>query len=415
MEEEAMSLIPANVRSRYPLFTACLILVASVTGSLISDSAHAAASTEALDFAIHQPYAHTRALGMGNAFTAVADDHAAMFYNPAGLARLDEWNMNFQLRAMLDAEVLQLQQDIEKISKSSTSTTGTGNDVTEMVQLLESHYGDHYSLRLPTTGWFWVWPRWGLAVVPLDLNVEMEIHQTVGPAASVVGTQDSVIALSYARSPKWFSKHKVSLGMTLKGIYRGYFNRSLTAVELALDSDVLRPEYANEGFTVDGDIGMLFSPDTSGGFWSWARYTRPTFGFTVRNVADYGFPSNFHLIHKDSKEPPRLQRRFDFGTMWELPDWWVFKSRFAFDIRDVGHNQFTMRKGTHAGVEFLWKMFGWWKGGWRAGINQGYWTAGFTGKFGIFQLDIASYGEEVGSSETKKESRRYMVQTSLDF
>jgi len=374
-----------------------------------SGFAQAASSGEALDFTIHQHYVHTRALGMGNAFTAVADDYAAMFYNPAGLARLRQWQMNFELRGMIDKDVVGLQKDIDEASKS--------NDANQINALLSEKFGQHYSSRVPTVGAFWVWPRWGLAFIPVDLNLELEVHQTVGPSAQVVANQDSTLAASYARNTKWFKGYQTSWGVTTKAIYRGHYNRSLSAVELALDSDVINLKDADEGFTADADLGFLITPDTKSGFWSSApfRFAKPTFGATVRNVFDYGFSTNFNLYHKESGEPPRLQRRLDLGTSFELPDWWVFRSRFAFDVRDIGHTQWTFMKGLHAGVEFNWKLFGWWQGGWRAGLNQGYVTAGFTGKLGVFQLDLATYGEEVGSSETRKENRRYMAKFSLDF
>ena len=36
-----------------------------------------------------------RPLAMGNAFVSVANDFNALFYNPAGLARLDDWDFEF--------------------------------------------------------------------------------------------------------------------------------------------------------------------------------------------------------------------------------------------------------------------------------------------------------------------------------
>jgi len=36
-----------------------------------------------------------RAIGMGNAFVAVADDPSAIFYNPAGLVNLKTWQIYF--------------------------------------------------------------------------------------------------------------------------------------------------------------------------------------------------------------------------------------------------------------------------------------------------------------------------------
>lgn len=369
--------------------------------------ARAVSSGDAIDSTIHQPFVSARALGMGGAFAAIADDYAAMFYNPAGLARLTESQTNLELRAMIDPGVLKFKSDIEKASSSSTS-------VTELAQILQQNYGKHYSSRVPTIGAYYVRPRWGFAFIPADLSLELGVNQLVGPAASIVATQDSTLALSYARDLKWVGRDRLSFGLTLKGIYRGYYNTSFTALDLATDSNLLRTEDAREGFTADADVGIMYSPDPSrSGF---LRNTRPMFGAVVRNVVDYGFTSNFHLIDKRTSQFPRkLIRRYDVGFSFHLPDWWVWKSRLAFDLRDMAHPNWTFKKGSHIGIEFLWKIRSWFQGGWRAGLNQGYWTAGFTGKFAVFQLDLASYGEEVGSSEASLENRRYMAKCSLDW
>jgi hypothetical protein len=46
---------------------------------------------------IHEQYQSPRALGMGGAFVAVANDYSALFYNPAGLDRIDENDLNMNL------------------------------------------------------------------------------------------------------------------------------------------------------------------------------------------------------------------------------------------------------------------------------------------------------------------------------
>ena len=44
-------------------------------------------AAQSLNTKLNNSYTSFRALGMGNAFTAVADDYSSLFYNPAGLAR----------------------------------------------------------------------------------------------------------------------------------------------------------------------------------------------------------------------------------------------------------------------------------------------------------------------------------------
>ena len=79
------------------------------------------------------------------------------------------------------------------------------------------------------------------------------------------------------------------------------------------------------------------------------------------------------------------------------------------------HENWNMKKGLHAGFEMGWKMFSWWNGTWSVGTNQGYLTAGVGAEMGFFRLDIVSWAEEAGTSSTPIESRRMMVEMSLDF
>lgn len=364
-----------------------------------------ASNGEVNSFKIHQPYVSPRAMGMGNAFTAVADDYSTMFYNPAGLSRLEEGHINLGLGANADSKVQKFVSDIDEVAKSDS--------VPKMAEFLQSNYGNHYSARVPTLNAFWVRPKWGLAVIPADLSLDLEIHQLGMASLGVVATQDTTIAYGRGWDVKWFGQDRVSLGVTAKAVYRAHVNKSVLASDLALDSKVFDLKEADEGFTVDADFGMLWTPKISSS--SWWRHARPTVGFTVRNVADYGFTSNFHLIDKNSGTPPKLGRRFDVGTLFELPDWWVFKTRFAADLRDMGHDKWTFQKGSHLGAEFLWKIRSWWQGGWRVGLNQGYFTAGFTGRIGIFKLDLATSAEEIGTSTDPKSNRTYTAKASLDW
>lgn len=386
---------------------------AAITITIMIFLTDAAVAAPALDFSIHQPYVSTRALGMGNAFAAVADDHSAMFYNPAGLARREDGNLHFFLRGAIDPSILKLADDISKTEKNGSES----EQITNMVNLLESHYGDHYYSRIPTIGASWVRPHWGLAFIPADVSLDLSLHQQVGPMINVNGYAESTLAYSYARDVKWLpSSHRLSVGATLKAIHRIFVGTAVSAGELASGGEVFNEKDGDEGLTVDADLGFLWDPPMpSSGFLSLFRLAKPTFAFVVRNVADYGFTSNLHVISKESGEPPKLGRRFDFGSKWKLPDFWVFDPHLAVDIRDVGHENWNWKKGLHAGAELYWKMANWWKGHWSVGLNQTYLSAGVGARLAWFQFDIATWGEEVGTLDSPKQNRRYMLELSIDI
>lgn len=229
---------------------------------------------------------------------------------------------------------------------------------------------------------------------------------------------DTTIAYSYARDVKWGQPagHRLSAGVTAKAIHRIYGGTAVSAGELAGGAEIFNQDDGDEGLTIDADVGFLYDPQLpESGFFSLLAVAKPTFAFVIRNILDYGFSTNLHLLDDDSGEPPKLGRRFDFGSKWDLPDFWVFDPHMSVDIRDVGHENWTFMKGLHIGAELYWKMASWWKGSWSVGLNQGYLSAGIGARLAWFQIDFSTWGEEVGTQDVSKENRRYMLELSIDI
>lgn len=350
---------------------------------------------------IRRGYEGTRANGMGGAFTAVADDNTAIFYNPAGMSQLEKGESNWFIKLDADPEIQDFYDEID-------AATDSNDEVQAIADVIEKNYGNHFSVRAPSLGFLWARPSWGLAVIPVDLSIDMSLHQSVGPAVHLKAIQDTTIAFAKNwKIPKWHKSGSFHVGVTAKAIYRMDVDEIVDAASISLNDEIFNIENANEGLAIDADVGFLWKGP-------WQRYN-PSAAMVIKNIADYGYLANFELIGEGTGDPENLHRTIDLGFAMDLPSWWVWSSKVAFDIRDMLHPNWNLQKGIHLGAEFMWEVASWFRGGWRAGLNQGYWTAGFTGEFGIFKLDLASYGEEVGVEDTKIENRRFMLEMSLDF
>jgi hypothetical protein len=352
-------------------------------------------------------------MGAGNTFSGI-DDYNAIFYNPAALALIEEGEINMGLQVGAHPKIQEFTKEVEDAGGSDDEAENIEN----VGDVLAERAGDHYSIRGPLLNVIWARPGWGFAFTPIDPSINLSIHQAGSPAAGVKAIQDSTLAFAMAWSMN--DQKTFNLGATAKAVYRASIDRSYTAFDLAEDSKVFRVEDVYEGMLVDADVGVsyIIEPPAEG-FFSFLEFAKPTFSAVFRNVLnEAGYLGNMHLYSKDSNkdEKPILnQRRFDIGSKWEFPQWWVFENRFMFDVRDVGHRYWSFIKGLHMGYEANWKVSDWFNGGWRFGVSQGYLTGGFAGEFLWFHLDLVTFAEEIGTTKAKKENRIYMAKVSLDF
>lgn len=385
---------------------------------IISINAFFTSKVKAIDFIntrIHKQYINPRAMGMGGAYIAVADDYNSLFTNPAGLARIEDWQINMAIEAMLATDILDFIDEIQKTSDIKDENKRK----TEMVNFLKKMYGNTYYFRSAPLSGVYVKNKWGLGFIPSDLSLDLHVHKIAALYANLIS--DTSFVYAYGKDFPWFRHARFSIGVSLKAIYRIQMETSLDAIELALNSDIYRKEQAVEGLGLDGDIGMLYTPDLpTKGILSLFRLARPTFGLVIRNVLESGFNNNLHLINKDNDssevgKPQKMHRVIDIGTRWEYPSWWVFKPRGIMDFQDIGHPHATFMKTFHIGFELSWKMYNWWKGAYRIGLNQGYLSAGFSARLAWFNLDLVTWGEEVGTEKYKKESRIWMVKMNIEL
>lgn len=370
---------------------------------------------EGVHTSIHRLYESPRALGMGGAAVAIANDESAIFQNPAGLARFEEWKFNGALEVGLSAD------QFLAFTKQLSDAAAIENDndsFNAIVNILQQNYGKQFSTRLSLLQGIVAAPNWSLAIIPAELTLDMRVHNQGTPALNVRTFLDTTIAYAYAQPFSWPAlSGRWSWGVTGKLVNRGYANKQVNALDLSVDPEVFRSSDLRDGTTVDFDLGLMYSPAIpADGMASVLTWARPTFGLVVRNVADYGFGNSLNLFNKDDVDAPeKLHRTVDFGTKFELPPWWIFNWRLAADAQDLLHPNYSLRKATHLGAEFDWTMFSRWKGQYRVGVNQGYPTLGASFMLAFFRLDLVTYGEDIGGPNSPRENRMWKIKLNLDI
>lgn len=211
-------------------------------------------AADSLNTTIHNQYNSFRALGMGNAFTAVADDYSLLFYNPAGLAKKKKGEIQFTIAgAGVSAKTTKLVKDIDDASKSATTESAKAQAISDA---LEPYYGVPLGGRVQALEFFWVRPNWGIALLPLDLTIDIGVHRQLGPALDLNIKKDTTIAYGYGTH----ITDTLAAGATFKFIHRDSVEQAVSALELASDSDILSSKRFKEGTNLDFDLGFMWSP-----------------------------------------------------------------------------------------------------------------------------------------------------------
>ncbi len=431
-----------------------------------------ALSAASLSTKISHHYDSMRALGMGNAFTAVADDYSLIYYNPAGFANKKANEVQITLAgAGASTKTLKLVDDIKK----SSNIQGTDAQKAEAIStVLEDYYGKALGGKVQALEMFWIRKNWGISLLPADVSIDMTIDRQLGPSVDLNVKADTTLAYGYGTQ---ISKY-LSVGMTTEVVHRVSVEQSVSALELASDSNILSLKRAKEGNLIDFDLGFLWTPnwfgrtsvkeeqpvglkvesklppasnekkvekrepqseiaqseDASGDLTlsdeKVADKSEPakpviietfkdnlplTFGLTVHNVLGGSF-SKSKLVNKEATETPtKMYRVIDVGSQYVLTELGDLTIRSMIDFRDMLHPEVTFNKSFHAGVEFDYSPSGWFKTQLRGGVNQMYYTAGVTLLLGVLNIDAVTYGEEVGTPSNKLENRVYAAKIGFNF
>ena len=334
---------------------------------------------------VREFYNGIRALGMGGAAIAVVNDETALLSNPAALGKVRDF-----YGTVVDPEL-----DGSSIISNAYYSQPFGSpfepaDVQRTMDLQRESYYHARAQLFPSI----VFTNFGLGVFGRNL-----LDARVNAAGSEMETyylSDVAVLLGY-NLRLWDGRIKI--GVTGKAISRIEIDKTLaTTGDLTIDGN------ASEGVGLGADVGLIMTAP-----WMWL----PTISAVVRDVGGTKFESGAGLRMKTTSRPNQIEQDIDVALAVFPIHTNNIRSSFTLEYQKIKEAQLSTDKMryAHAGYELnLYDLFFV-----RAGMNQRYWTAGMELASEYTQIQLASYGEDVGTETEPKEDRRYVVKFTIRF
>jgi hypothetical protein len=337
-------------------------------------------ATSARAAELNNNWLSTRALGMGNAYTAIAADADSLFYNPAGLANVSGVNWTFfDLHGGLNG--------MEAIENAKI-IAGAPDDMQEALRKL---YGKKVWVGGGAKTAVTV-PYFGVAGF---VNASSAVTTTNAPNPRIEPT----LTFDYG-AVAGFALPVIpgiaSVGFSMKRINRTGTSQSIGAATLAtLDSEALKEEFKRRGTGYGLDFGAQFK---------FPGPVSPSLSFVYR---DLGYTTFTH--EEGAGAPSRIEPEMVIGGGLEISAP-LIKVTPVFDYRYLNRPELQMGKKINLGLEVSLPLLDL-----RAGLHQGYYSAGVGLNLALLQVDVATWGTELGEYPGQREDRRYMAQFTFEL
>ncbi|MDR0676665.1 MAG: DUF5723 family protein, partial [Elusimicrobiota bacterium] len=198
-----------------------------------------------------------RGLGMGNAFTAISDDHSAFFYNPAGVTKRKRFTMTLaEIRGTISTDMIDFaswfsdnQDDLKNFEDLSESKKiellrKISNEITD--------YNNHLSISAPNFNFIAPLGKlyFGLGVFD-DINVKVKMNSgliTPNIDLNVKVDLAGMFLMAYKFSDRF------SAGFNAKILARGGIEQNrMSILEFENYEPVIQP-----GIGIGADIGATY-------------------------------------------------------------------------------------------------------------------------------------------------------------
>jgi hypothetical protein len=337
-----------------------------------------------------------RPAGMGSAFVAVSDDENAIFFNPAGIKKQNNWRVLGPIFKLGD-DIRKLKDLSDAMDKANTNQERADviDDFIPLNVLVEGNMFPVYLNEEFSLGLF------------SGIKTRVEVLNPVQPRIEISGFTDTTLIYSCAQN----LDKKTSLGVSIKAISRKKIMPANTPV------DTRDPE------NPDRDVVVITQTDL-------LNYNKTDFEIKdfYKKIKGEGLSFNIGLLHNLNKKITLGAMISDFGgtkinygnTTSQIPSALRLGISYriplnnkeiltALDISEFGKAG-SFYKKLHLGSEFSLNGVNL-----RLGINQGYPVFGMGIKIGYFKFGYAYYQEERGRYAGELAEKSHLISMELNF
>jgi len=345
---------------------------------------------------IIKPYQSVRSAGMGGLklTTGLYDEN--FFGNPARVLANPTWRVT-----LFDP---MLETSRSTISNAGDIASADGDTLSGIGGTAGRNNHGRIQFTMPSVYIAKGERKWAMAIGVLtsaQFDVSLRNSYRIAPGALI----DVGPALTFGRS--FFADERLGIGITPHITSRVATTSELTLAQLISGQSLSPSETGGAGTHIDADIGATYKLPTSV-----LDFDIET-AFAVNNLLG-GKYSNFKSVKigDGATLPPAQPTTFGFGFAARRDTWGKFtKTVFALEFQDLGNNpNGSIFRTIHLGGETNWRRIAL-----RAGLNQGYWTAGAGFDLWVLSLDLSSYGEELSLNAGGLEDRRYALKLAFQI
>jgi len=346
---------------------------------------------------------------MGNVGVAIKGTHdSAPFYNPAGLNDIEKGRFQFMaLTAGVSTDSFGLVGDtIDLVDNLDDATTDAAR-VDVLDQFIQTRTGEFHHVRFSLDLFNYVRKNFAIGLT-IDERLDMSFRDQSVPHFDVRNLGDAMLFVGASTS---FKEELIQAGVTVRPIVRFAIDEADETVtyadvvaENAAGDPVVKDQFENmkeRRFGIGVDLGVKSNLGFKGfKEKNWYKLLKPAVGLTWQDI---GSPS-FGVA-------PGNEQSISLGFAIH-PDYGKFKNTVGLDFRSLNQERAFLSK-MHFGVE---SVFDWYVDiGLRAGLSQGYFTAGTTFDFRFVRLDAAYYNEEVGAVTRQAGNSRLLATLSFNI